>query len=339
MALPSRNNEHSIDVLDRGRFDNNPPCRGTVALTGVTGFIGNHVAHRLINAGWRIRALVRPSAKRRLSKNSSLEYLTGSLQDLNNLKRLVKNVSAVVHCAGAVRGLTQAQFDAVNVDGLGHLVHAAASQQVPPRFLLLSSLAAREPHLSHYALSKRKGEAVLAKQAKTMEWTALRPPAVYGPGDRELLPLLRWMSRGIALLLGSKEARVSLLYVDDLAAAVEQWLNNTPCPQGVFELHDGHLGGYRWPEVADTVSQVCARHVRHIHLTATPLRLLAILSMAVGRLGGPLPMLTLGKVREIRHYDWVCDNAAITAAIGWEPRVSLAEGLRCTLDQANRVAA
>jgi nucleoside-diphosphate-sugar epimerase len=247
-------------------------------------------------------------------------------------------VYAVVHCAGAVRGLTQAQFDAVNVDGVAHLVQAAASQQTPPRFLLLSSLAAREPHLSHYAASKRKGEIVLAKQAKPMAWTALRPPAVYGPGDRELLPLLRGMSRGVALLLGVNKARVSLLYVDDLAAAVEQWLNNSHCPEGVFELHDGHSDGYTWPEVVDTVSQVCARHIWRIRLAATPLRMLALVSMAMGRLGGPVPMLTLGKVREIRHDDWVCDNAALTAAIGWEPCISLAEGLRRTLNQANRVA-
>lgn len=314
----------------------NPPCRGTVALTGVTGFIGGRVAQRLSHAGWRIRALVRPSANRRLLTNGRLEFLTGSLQDLDSLKRLVQGVYAIIHCAGAVRGLTQAQFDAVNSDGVAHLVDAAASQPAPlPRFLSLSSLAAREPHLSHYAASKRKGEAVLIEQAKTMAWTALRPPAVYGPGDRELLPLLRWMSRGIGLLLGAKEARVSLLYVDDLAAAVEKWLNKVPCPQGVFELHDGHAGGYTWPEVANTVSQVCAKHVRHIHLTATPLQILALVSMAIGRLGGPVPMLTLGKVREIRHYDWVCDNAALTAAIGWQPQITLAEGLRRTLNSTH----
>ncbi len=334
----SRSHKNLIGVQDRDKFDN-LSCRGTVALTGVTGFIGNRVAQRLINTGWRIRALVRPSADRRILTNIPLECLTGSLQDPDSLKKLVQDVYAVVHCAGAVRGLTQAQFDAVNVDGVAHLVDAAALQQAPPRFLLLSSLAAREPHLSHYAASKRKGEAVLAEQAKTMEWMALRPPAVYGPGDRELLPLLRWMSRGIGLLLGTHEARVSLLYVDDLAAAVEQWLNNSQCPQGVFELHDGHGGGYTWPEVADTVSQVCARRVRHIRLTGTPLRMLALLSMFVGRLGGPLPMLTLGKVREIRHYNWVCDNAALTAAMGWEPRISLAEGLRRTLDPTQYPAA
>lgn len=338
MAL-SRSNENSIGVPDRGGQFRTPPCPGTIALTGVTGFIGYRIAQWLTHAGWRIRALVRPSADRRSLTNLPLECLTGSLQDPDSLKKLVKDVSAVVHCAGAVRGLTRAQFDAVNVDGLAHLVQAAAPQQTPPRFLLLSSLAAREPHLSHYAASKRKGESVLAKQANTMAWTALRPPAVYGPGDRELLPLLRWMSRGVALLLGANEARVSLLYVDDLAAAVERWLNSHCCPEGIFELHDGHVGGYTWPEVADAVSQVCTRQVWQIRLAAMPLQMLALASMTVSQLGGPAPMLTLGKVREIRHSDWVCDNAAITAALGWEPSVSLVEGLRRTLAQDSRVVA
>ena len=81
-------------------------------------------------------------------------------------------------------------------------------QQHLPRFISISSLAAREPHLSPYAESKKKGEEILAKRAGDRPWAVLRPPAVYGPGDKELLPLFRWMFRGIGPVLGPPEARL-----------------------------------------------------------------------------------------------------------------------------------
>ena len=86
-----------------------------------------------------------------------------------------------------------------------------------PRFLLMSSLAARMPQLSDYAASKRRGELAVEAAPENLRWTVLRPPAVYGPGDRELLPLFRWVARGIAPLPAGGGGRFSLLYVDDLA--------------------------------------------------------------------------------------------------------------------------
>ena len=105
----------------------------------------------------------------------------------------------MVHGAGAVRGNSQADFDRVNVTGTATLLDAIADLPSPPRILLLSSLAAREPQLSWYAHSKREGEQQLEKHPR-LDWVILRPPAVYGPGDREMLPLFQAMSRGSALV-------------------------------------------------------------------------------------------------------------------------------------------
>lgn len=303
-----------------------------VALTGATGFIGSRLTRRLVEAGWRVRVLVRPAANLKPLAGLTLECIQGSLEDPESLNRLVHNAGAVIHCAGAVRGTTQAQFDAVNVAGLARLVEAAMGQRPPPRFLLLSSLAARTPTLSAYAASKRHGERVLMTQGGEMRWFILRPPAVYGPGDRELLPLLRAMAQGFGLLLGPREARVSLLYVDDLTAAVEQWLNTPNCPQGVYALHDGHPQGYSWSDIANTVASLQGKSLWRIPVAAMPLQILALLSVMLSRLGGYAPMLTPGKIRELRHCDWVCDNTAVSAAIGWAPRVSLLEGLGYTLN-------
>jgi nucleoside-diphosphate-sugar epimerase len=302
----------------------------TIAVTGGTGFIGGMLIHHLVNAGYHVRALTRDRSAHKLPKLAGLEAVSGSLQDSESLRHLLQDASAVVHCAGAVRGVTAADFNAVNVDGLSQLVRAALSLSSRPRFLSLSSLAARAPQLSHYASSKRKGEQALASMAADMEWVALRPPAVYGPGDKEMLPLFQWMGRGIAPVLGAAHARVSLLYVEDLCAAVLRWLDAGQCESGIYELNDTQSGGYSLDEIIANVSALRARRIFRLTLPATLLRSLAGVNVTAARLIGYAPMLTPGKVRELRHPDWVADNTALTAAIGWQPEISLQEGLRRT---------
>ncbi len=307
--------------------------RGTIALTGATGFIGSTLAQRLAAAGWQIRALVRPSSSRARLTGISPQWIEGDLEDRACLHRLVEGVAAVVHCAGAIRAAGDAAFHRVNADGVAGLADAAAQQQPSPRFLLISSLAAREPALSPYAASKLNGEVALATAARGMAWTALRPPAVYGPGDQELLRLFRWIARGIAPMLGREDARFSLLYVEDLAEAVLRWLDAGPQEGLVFELHDGHPNGYAWSDVIDTVARLHDRRVLRIRVPRPVLDLLARLNLTLSNLVGQAPMFTPGKVRELRHPNWVCDNAAFSRATDWCPRISLEEGLRRTLGE------
>ncbi len=302
----------------------------TIAITGATGFIGGALVKRLASTRIRIRALVRPSSIGKRQNHTALEWVTGDLGDTESLRRLVDGADAVVHCAGAVRGITQMDFDAINVDGATKLVQAAAAQQSPPRFLLLSSLAAREPHLSPYAASKRKGESALY-HGDQMHWTIFRPPAVYGPGDREMLPLFQWMARGIAPVIGEADSRISLLYVADLAEAIVSWLQCKNHLRRIYELHDGHKKGYSWQEIIDTAARLTDRSIVRLKIPVTGVRLAALLNQTAARFLGKAPMLTSGKVNELTHPDWVADNGPFTRDTGWVPRISLKEGLTRTV--------
>jgi len=301
-------------------------------LTGATGFIGSTIARRLVTEGWKIRALTRPTSDRSPLTGFDVHWVEGALEDVESLRRLVRGADAVIHCAGAVRGADQAHFDRSNVDGVARLVQAAIEQQPLPRFLLLSSLAARQPDISPYASSKRQGEVVLAAESGQMSWTALRPPAVYGPGEKEMLPLLRWMVRGIAFVLSSGGSRFSMLYVDDLVEVIQKWLLKDGLPKKVFELHDGRLSGYSWKDLIDTVEHLTRKHVYCVPIPLFVLKALAGINLQTARLLGYAPMLTPGKLRELRHSDWICDNKTITQETGWIPRISLEEGLKRTLE-------
>ncbi len=308
-----------------------------VAITGATGFIGQAISKQLVNAGYQVRALVRNEACAAGLQQSGVELCAGSLEDLHSLEQLVSGVDAVVHCAGAVRGATADEFDQVNVYGAKHLVDTLNALNQSAALLVLSSLAAREPQLSFYAASKSKLEIMLQDQAKDLRWIALRPPAVYGPGDKELLPLFRLMAKGIAPVPGSADARFSMVFVEDLADAVLAWLKTDHACNGVYSIDDGKAGGYNWHDVANTVASLCNRRVRLLPIPVGLFNVPARLNRLGSKIFGYAPMLTPEKLNELRHPDWVCDSSGLTEAIGWQPTIQLEEGLRRTPGWCSRI--
>jgi nucleoside-diphosphate-sugar epimerase len=305
-----------------------PADRATVALTGASGFVGRHILARAAAAGFRLRVLAR-DPNRLPDLPPGTERVHGGLENPAALADLVRDAVAVIHCAGAVRGVTRTQFDRVNVAGTAAVAEAAAEAGAG-RFLQISSLAAREPRLSAYAASKRAGESAARDAAGSAAVTIFRPPAVYGPGDREMLTLFRVMARGYAPVFGDPAARFSLIFVADLADAAVAWLNAASAPAGTFEPDDGHPGGHGWADVCETVASITGRPVRPLRLPPAVLALPAGLNYAAGRMTGFAPMLTPGKLRELRHPDWVCRAGELEALLGWRPAHDLRSGLLAT---------
>lgn len=306
------------------------PPAAQVAVTGATGFIGRQLCYSLVEQGFHVRALVRAPEHAASLARAGVELIRGDLATGAAIQHLLSDSTAIIHCAGSVRGRTFADFAPANVDGVKHL--CAALRSYPRcRLLALSSLAAREPGLSPYAASKRAGEEVLLDSGVDNPWTILRPPAVYGPGDRELLPLFRLMARGLAPVPGQLRDRVSLLYVGDLITAVMAWLRADRPPAGIFTLSDPTDAGYSWQEILAIAGAEFGRNVRRLPLPAMALNAVARVNWLGATVLGYAPMLTPAKLRELRHPDWVCGWRALAAALDWQPRVALAEGLRLTL--------
>lgn len=228
-----------------------------------------------------------------------------------------------MHCAGVVRGATWRAFASVNVEGTRNI--ATAAHATGTRVLCLSSLAAREPALSLYARSKRVGEQAAFEAGANV--TTLRPPAVYGPGDKELKPLLDLMWRGLAVV-PHHAGRFSLIHVEDVVSAVLAWLATPQCPSGPFELDDGRVGGYAWNDVIATARKLTGRRTRSVAVPRAVLMIPASLNAVVGKLGIGSPMVTPGKVNELFHTNWVCDASPFATATGWRPQVGLEAGLR-----------
>ncbi len=278
-----------------------------------------------------MRALVRPRSKNRRHVDPRCEAVEASLTPGPELERAVIGCGPVVYCAGSVRGRMLEDFLPANEAGVRHVLEAIGDAHPAPPFLLVSSLAAGQPELSDYAQSKLLGEQTLRRHVRG-GWTILRPPAVYGPGDTEMRPILRMLRRAWLVPAAPARGRVSLLYADDLAAAVLAWLRSWPAASGrMYTLDDGRPGGYDWAAMARAAGH---EQPRLMQVPTGLLQALAAGNLAASRVFGYQPMLTPGKVEELTQADWLCDNTAFTADTGWQPSTQLPEGLALTLDAA-----
>lgn len=294
-----------------------------VAVTGATGFIGNVLIQRLIGNGWTVRALTRLYR----SDSKSIQWVHGDLDNLTALHHLVNDVAFVIHCAATVRGSSFEEFAHINVEGTKNLLCAIAKQKQCPRFLLISSLVARQPELSWYAQSKYLAEQQLSYYDQLL-WTVFRPTAVYGPGDKELKPLFQAMYRGLLPVVGKIHNRFGLIHVYDLVAAIQAWLASEIPINGIFELDDGTVGGYSYQRISGLAQQVWQRPVRCIAIPDLLIRSIAISNLWLARLFHYSPMLTPGKINELQHNDWVCDNSPLINALpAWQPTIHLQDVL------------
>ena len=300
-----------------------PPAAGPIVLTGATGFVGQRLQKTLLEAGFAVRAVLRPQSRHARRIQPGCEAVAAELSDRAALTSLVADASAFIYCAGSVRGRVADDFRPANVHGVRHVAAALADLGRPVPLLLVSSLAASRPELSDYARTKFEGEQVL-QQWPALPWTILRPPALYGPGDVEMQPILELLRRGFGPVTGPRHQRISLLHVDDFATAVLAWLAHAPaCRHRCFELHDGTPGGYDWPGLGRAVA---AREVRLVPVPALVLRTAARLNWLLSFALRYAPMLTPGKARELRQDSWVADNLAFHEATGWTPAIGLAAG-------------
>lgn len=292
-------------------------------ITGATGFIGQRLVSALLKLGVPVRVMIRPGRQADERLADACEQIPADLTDVEKLAAAAAGCSAVIYCAGSVRGRTAADFSAANVLGVKAMREALERTENAPPLLLISSLAAGRPELSDYANSKREGEKVLLGNSN-LPWTILRPPAVYGPGDREMLPLLKMIRRGLLAHAGPAGQKLSLLHVDDLIDAVIHWLSvPQKCLHKTYAIDDGTPGGYDWMAIGEAVSE---GKFRMLGVPRFVLEGAARLNLFFSALFGYAPMLSPGKVRELVQPEWLCDNRAFTQDTGWQPRLSLTQG-------------
>lgn len=300
------------------------PQAPLVALTGATGFIGRHLATTLARAGWRVRLLLRREPAGSAWRRARPQVVAGALDNEAALARLVEGADAVIHLAGLIKAARRADFFAVNADGVARIAQTTRRVSPGAHFVLVSSLAAREPALSDYAASKRAGEAE-ALDAMGARATVLRPPAVYGPGDRETLRFFQVAGWRRVPLLGPPESRAALIHVQDVSRLIATLAAAVPQGQ-VLAAADNRPEGYGWAELLGAAARAIGNPApRFVQAPQGMLRGVALLG-DLARLGGSASMLNSQKLRELRHADWAVQPAELARPAGWAAQFDIDSG-------------
>lgn len=290
----------------------------TLAITGATGFVGGHVLDAALARGHRVRAL----ARRPQPEREGVTWIAGSLETPDRLEHLVTGADAILHIAGVTNATDRRGFEAGNIFGTAAIRSVAGALPL----LHVSSLAAREPGLSIYGETKKLGEDVARGSAGPV--AILRPPAVYGPGDSEFLPLFRAARRGIVPVPANGVA--AMIFAPDLADAIVALAEDLAGPAtsagGTFEIDDG-TGGHPQAAVAAAIGAAVGRPVRALPVAAPLFRLGALVDTVAARLARRLPRLSLDRARYLPHPDWSVDSGPLRALGIWEPRTGLAAGM------------
>jgi nucleoside-diphosphate-sugar epimerase len=289
-----------------------------IAVTGGTGFVGSRLLAVLAGAGHEVRALTRKP----MADAAGLTWVSGSLEDASALARLADGATALIHVAGVLKA-DAAGFEAGNVRGTAAVLDAARDRGVR-RFVHVSSLSAREPQLSRYGASKARSEEVVRDSG--LDFAIVRPPAVYGPGDRETLDLFRMAKRGLILL--PPEGRLSLIHADDLAQLMIA-LAVSKAPPPVTEPDDGKPGGWTHRELAQALGEAVGRKAIALSMPRGAVRLGALLD---GLIRGDKAKLTPDRAAYFCHPDWVVDPKLAPPPALWAPAIASGEGLRATAE-------
>ena len=313
------------------------------AVTGATGFIGRALALRLAASGTRVLALVRdPARAGELAAKPGLELVRGDLRDPGLLRDLAARAGVVYHLAGLTTARNRREFMAVNAEATGALAAAAARSPAPPKLVLVSSLSVAGPRtaarpareddppapVNGYGESKLRGEELLRREGAGVRWTIVRPPWVYGPGDRATLALFRLAARGFFPSVRGGCMEISLVHVSDLVEALVLAGESAAADGRVYYVADGEV--HTVAQLGQALLAACGGG-RALHVPGFVFRLMGLAGEAGAWLKRRPPLLGRDKACEGLQAGWVCDDARVRAELGYCSRVGLERGVVETL--------
>jgi nucleoside-diphosphate-sugar epimerase len=316
------------------------PLRGTVVLTGASGFIGSRLRDALLAGGADVLSLTRAdSPPATVGRSAPVDYAQPeSLREVFAREQ----PEYVFHVAGATKGVSYDDFWRGNVQPTESLISALRRQPGRlRRFVLVSSQTAYGPSndgppvresdpprpIEHYGKSKLEAEQAL-QRCDDLPWTIVRPSVVYGPGDVDMFELFRAAKLGVNLFYGNREKRASIVYVDDLVQAL------VDAAQSERTLGRGYFVGddvpYTWDEVQGHIARALGRRGVTLNLPARVVQVAARLGELATALDKKPRILNRQKALLDAQQAWLCSAQAAREDFGFAPRVAMADGTQRT---------
>jgi nucleoside-diphosphate-sugar epimerase len=315
----------------------------TALVTGANGFLGSHLMELLVAQGHRVKGLVRVTSDLRWVSELPAQLCRGCLEDELSIEQALADVDVVFHCAALTTACSRKEYSCANVEGTRRLVAACRRSSIR-RLVFVSSAAAQGPSpdghpmgedeaakpLTPYGRSKLEAELVVRGESGDLEWVTLRPPAIYGPRDTDLLELFRSVGKGVIVRLGFGRRWQNLVHVRDVALAALLAADVPAAAGRVYNVCSSRPES--WDRIQEVIAEALGVRARRVWVPSFAVYPVAIWRDLRGRIVGRAPSLTLGKVPEILARYWVLDPSRAEQELGFRAEVSLEDGIRETVE-------
>ena len=250
----------------------------------------------------------------------------------------------VVHVAGTTRGRRRKDFFRGNVEVTANLLDACRKAGGVKKFCYLSSLTAVGPSpegkpvdetapcrpITAYGESKLEAERVCMEFSKDIPVVVIRPPAVYGPRDSDILDMFRWISFGLVPVIGSPNKTLSLVYAPELARAIGIATVSEKTKGETYFVADAEQYGFS--ALVDIAAGLLGKSAFRLPLPTSLVYSIAAATQAVSWILPKPSVVNIDKVKDLLTPHWVCDPAKFQKELGFTTMVKAEEGLRRTLD-------
>ncbi len=296
----------------------------------------------LLQKGCEVRCLVRDRSRLGWLQGKPVTIIEGDLGSGSVIQEAASGTDAVFHLAGVTAAVSRKVYREINAEGCRSVAAASLSALHPPDvFIYMSSFAAigpgrfdevvaenRVPHpVTDYGRSKLEGERILSEMGP-LPLVVVRPPAVYGPRDREIFLLFKLASKGI-LPVFNPESRISLIHVQDLVRGVINAAEKGRAGESYFLTHPASVAARDLPQL---FGDALGRKVRALKVPVPVLKAAAAVSETLGRNTGRIPVFNRDKVNELTAAGWVCGWEKAQRDVGFQAELNIEQGLLQTAD-------
>jgi nucleoside-diphosphate-sugar epimerase len=312
-------------------------------ITGGSGFVAYHIIVEALKQQYDVYVSVRSSSGIGHLKELDIKYTSINFDDVEDIKKELKEkqYNYIIHTAGTTKAKSKQEYDRVNATYTNNLARAASTAGIPlKKFVFLSSLAAVGPSdnvsttigdsmyspVTDYGKSKLLAEQMLA-EIKDLPFIIVRPTAVYGPREKDILIVFRTLNKGLEPYIGSKPQQLSFIYVKDLAQIVINALT-APVNGKAYNISDGNL--YDRFALATITKSIIGKRTFRFQLPVAVVKLVAVFLEAAGALTAKTPALNGQKIKELTA-SWVCNIDAAKQDLDFKPVYDLEAGLKETL--------
>lgn len=314
-------------------------------VTGASGFIGSHLVDHLLSKGYSVRVLLRKTSSQEWLSNLPVEVIYGDLFTESGLHDAARSIDYVYHSAGLTKAKTPDEYFRANATGTRNLL--LATQKASPalkRFVHVSSQAAVGPSssltpidesvtphpLTTYGRSKRAAEQECAQMMDSLPITIVRPPAVFGPRDRDILEFFSTVNRGLQPIVGFSAKYISLIHVTDLVRG-SVMAGESPNSIGKSYFISSKRA-YNWQEIGDLTSRIMGKKVIRLRIPEPAVYFIAAIAEALAFFSPKPALVNLEKARDMVQQYWTCDSSRALSDFGYEQQIDLEEGLRNTVE-------